>query len=161
MANILPSRPRQVGPRRVIAIVASTYHEEYARGLLDHAIFEIEAIAAGTEVQVFQVPGAFEVPIVVQAVAETGDFDAVIAMGILMEGETAHAALISHAVTEALMRIGLETRVPVVHEVLVVQDDAQARARCIEDELNRGTEAARVAMRMAIIMGDFPKRVAR
>jgi 6,7-dimethyl-8-ribityllumazine synthase len=161
MANILPSRPRQMGPRRSIAIVSSTYHEAYARGLLDHTLAEIEAIAPGTEVRVVEVPGAFEVPIAVQALAESGDADAVIALGLLMEGETAHARLISQAVTDGLMRIALTTRVPIVHEVLVVTSEAQARARCIEDELNRGTEAARVAMHMAKVMGGFPRRSPR
>jgi 6,7-dimethyl-8-ribityllumazine synthase len=149
------------GSRRSIAIVVSTYHEEFARGLVSHARRELEAIAPGTLVQVFEVPGSFEVPIVVQAAAERGDFDAVIAFGLLMEGQTAHAQLISSAVTDALMRISLVTRVPVVHEVLVVQDAAQARARCIDDEINRGTEAARVAMRMADAMGQFPRRQLR
>jgi 6,7-dimethyl-8-ribityllumazine synthase len=161
MASTLPSRPRQIGPRRSIAIVASTYHERYAQGLVDHALAEVEEIAPGTEVTMYDVPGTFELPIVVQAVAERGDVDAVIAFGILMEGETAHAALISHSVTEALMRIALATSIPVIHEVLVVTTEEQARVRCLEDEINRGTEAARVAIRMAQVMGDFPRRVMR
>ena len=161
MASTLPSRPRQFGPRRTIAIVSSRYHEEYADGLLEHATRELEAIAAGTEVVTYEVPGAFELPLVVQAVAEAGDIDAIIAFGLLMEGQTAHARLISTSVTDALMRISLDFQTPVVHEVLVVTDDAQARARCLDDELNRGTEAARVAMHMAQVMGQFPRRAAR
>jgi len=161
MASTLPSRPRQIGPRRSIAIVASTYHEQYAQGLVEHAQEEIQEIAPGTNVLMYEVPGTFELPIVVQAVAERGDVDAVIAFGILMEGETAHAALISHSVTEALMRIALVTSIPVIHEVLVVTTEEQARVRCLEDEINRGTEAARVAIRMAQVMGDFPRRVPR
>ena len=75
--------------------------------------------------------------------------------------QPAHAALISHSVTEALMRIALNTSIPVIHEVLVVNTEEQARVRCIEDEINRGTEAARVAIQMANVMGDFPRRVPR
>lgn len=161
MASTLPSRPRQNGPRRTIAIVSSTYHEEYAKGLLDHARRELEDIAPGTRTIVHEVPGAFEIPLVVQAVAEGGEVDAVIAFGLLLEGQTVHAKLISESVTQALMQIGLRTGVPVIHEVLVVQNEGQARARCLEDELNRGTEAARVAMRMAQVMEAFPRRTAR
>jgi 6,7-dimethyl-8-ribityllumazine synthase len=161
MASILPSRPRQIGPRRTLAIVASLYHEEFVRGLIDHALTEIEAIAPGTAVQIFDVPGAFEIPIVAQAVAHRGEAEAIIAFGVILEGQTSHAALISHSVTEALMRIMLVTQVPVIHEVLVVADEAQARVRCLEDEINRGTEAARVALRMAQVMDEFPRRTAR
>jgi 6,7-dimethyl-8-ribityllumazine synthase len=158
MANVLPSRPRLGGSRYRIAIVVSTYHEEFAHGLVNHARRELEAISPGTHIESFNVPGSFELPLVAQAVAERGDFQAVIVFGVLLEGQTAHAQLISSAVTEALMRIMLKTRVPVVHEVLVVQDDEQARARCLGDELNRGTEAARVAVRMAEVMEPFTRR---
>lgn len=162
MASVLPSRPRLGGSsRHRIAIVLSTYHDQYARGLVSHARREIEIIAPGTEIEVFDVPGSFEVPIVVQSAAERGDFAAVIAFGLLMEGQTTHAQLISSAVTDALMRIGLATRVPIVHQILVVQNEEQARARCLEDDLNRGTEAARVALRMAEVMGQFPRRQPR
>lgn len=161
MASVLPARPRQGGIRRSIAIVVSTYHDAFARGLVSHARRELEELAPGTQVEVFEVPGSFEVPLVVQSVAERGEAEAVIAFGVLLEGQTAHAQLISSAVTEALMRISLATRVPVVHEVLVVQDEAQARARCIEDDLNRGTEAARVALRMTEVMTQFSRRQQR
>jgi 6,7-dimethyl-8-ribityllumazine synthase len=161
MASILPSRPRQIGPRRTVAIVVSTYHQQYADGLLEHARRELETIAPGTEIVVQEVPGTFELPIVVQAVAEMGNADAVIAFGLLLEGQTAHAKLISESVTSALMQIGLKTGIPVIHEVLVVESEEQARARCIEDKINRGTEAARVAIRMTQVMGQFPRRAAR
>ncbi len=128
---------------------------------MSHALRELEAIAPGTQTEIFDVPGSFEVPLVVQSVAERGDFEVVIAFGLLMEGQTAHAQLISSAVTDALMRIGLVTRVPIIHEILVVQDEAQARARCLGDEINRGTEAARVAVRMAEVMAQFPRRQLR
>ena len=158
MATSLPSRPRQGGPRRSIAIVASQYHPEFIAGLVQHARTEIEAIFPGTGVEIFEVPGAFEIPLVVSHVAARNDIDAVIALGVIIEGETAHAALVGQCVTEALMRIMLNTGTPVIHEVLLLSSEEQARARCVEDELNRGTEAARVAMHMAQVMGQFPRR---
>jgi len=141
--------------------VSSTYHEEYAEGLLDHARKELLAISAATEINVHEVPGAFEIPLVVQAIARAGNVDAIIAFGLIMEGQTAHATLISTAVTDGLMRIALMTGIPVVHEVLVVINEEQARARCIDDQLNRGTEAARVAMRMAQVMDEFSTEAGR
>ena len=158
MATTLPSRPRQAGPRRSIGIVASQYHPAFIQGLVEHARAEIEAVSPGTDVQVYEVPGAFEIPLVVAQVANQPDIDAVIALGVIIEGETAHAALVGHSVTEALMRIMLNTSTPVVHEVLLLASEEQARARCLGDELNRGTEAARVALHMAQVMGQFPRR---
>jgi 6,7-dimethyl-8-ribityllumazine synthase len=84
--------------------------------------------------------------------------DAIVAFGVIIQGATAHAELIGRTVTEALMQISLETRVPVIHEVLLVQNEEQARERCLGDEINRGTEAARVAIRMALALGQLPRR---
>ena len=161
MATVLPSRPRQSGTRRDITIVVSTYHQDYARGLIDHARRELAEISPGAHIQVHAVPGSYEIPLAVQWVMDRGDIDAVIAFGVIMEGQTAHATLISTAVTDALMRIALNHRIPVIHEVLVLETEEQARVRCLEDELNRGTEAARAAVRMIDLAGDFPRRPSR
>jgi 6,7-dimethyl-8-ribityllumazine synthase len=158
MASILPSRPRQFGPRKTFAIVASQYHPAYVKGLIDHARHELEVIGPGTTVQLHEVPGAFEIPLVVQEVAARGGIDGVIALGVIIQGATAHAEFIGRVVTESLQRIALNNRLPVIHEVLLLQNEDQARQRCLEDEINRGTEAARVAVRMAQIMGDFARR---
>ncbi len=158
MASILPSRPRGFGPRKSFAIVASQYHHGYVQGLVDHTKKELDAIAPNTNVHVYEVPGAFEVPLIVQEVAAKGGIDGVIALGVIIQGETAHAELVARAVTDALQRIALNNRMPIIHEVLLLQNEDQARVRCLDDELNRGTEAARVAMRMAQIMTDFTRR---
>ena len=74
---------------------------------------------------------------------------------MLLEGETAHARLIADSVTKNLQKIALTHRIPVIHEVLLVKNEDQARARCLEPDLNRGTEAARVAVRMAQALSDI------
>ena len=158
MAAILPSRPRGFGPRKSFAIVASQYHHGYVQGLVDHTKRELEVIAPNTNVHVYEVPGAFEVPLVVQEVAARGGIDGVIALGVIIQGETAHAEMVARSVTESLQRISLNNRIPVIHEVLLLQNEDQARVRCLEDEMNRGTEAARVAMRMAQLMVEFTRR---
>jgi len=149
------SRPRQIGARRSFAIVASQYNSEYVNGLVDHARRELEAISASFTVSTYEVPGAFEIPLVVQEVASRGNLDAVIALGVIIEGETQHAALIATAVTQSLQQISLAQRVPVIHEVLLVKNEAQARARCLDEEINRGTEAARAAARMVQTMSSL------
>jgi len=158
MANILPSRPRQFGPRRGFAIVASQYHQTYVNGLIENARRELEVISPGSSVSVWEVPGAFEIPLVVQEIATRGDVDAIIALGVIIEGETQHAALIGATVTESLQRLSLTHRIPVIHEVLLLKNEDQARVRCLEPELNRGIEAARIAARMAQVVAALPRR---
>ena len=147
-----------MGSRRTFAIVASQYHPELVQGLIDHARREIEAIAPGAVVSVFHVPGAFEIPVAVQEVALRGHVDAILALGVIITGETAHADLIGTAVTNSLLELALAHRVPIIHEVLLVKTEEQARVRCLEEEINRGTEAARTAARMIQFMGEFPRR---
>jgi len=148
MSTAFPSRPRQTGQRRSFAIVASQYNSEFVNGLVDHAKRELEAISPTFSVQTYEVPGAFEIPLVVQEVATRGGIDAIIALGVIIEGETQHAALIAGAITTSLQQLSLTHRLPIIHEVLLVQNAEQARARCLEEEINRGTEAARVAAQM-------------
>lgn len=154
MSNLLPSRPRQVGQRRTFALVASEYHGEFVRGLIEHAEKELRAISPQFQAVHYSVPGAFEIPLLVQEVAGKKEIDAIITLGVIIEGDTEHAALIGAAVTNALLQIALTFRLPVIHEVLLVKNAEQARKRCLEDALNRGTEAARVAARMVQVLGD-------
>lgn len=155
MSNLLPSRPRHVGQRRTVAIVSGQYNGELAKGLTDHALRELAAISGNIQTLHFEVPGAFEIPLAVQRVASRKDIDAVIALGVIIEGETEHASLIATTVTDALQQIALANDIPVVHEVLLVKNAEQARQRCIEDDINRGTEAARVAIRMTQVLQEI------
>ncbi len=126
------------------AIVASTYHPEYCDALVAGA----EAEFAGHDLTICRVPGSFEIPLQVKRFARTGEYDAILAFGVVWQGETAHAQEILRAVTDALMRIALEEDVPVVHEVLSVKTEAEARERTM-GELSRGREGARAALVVA------------
>ena len=155
MSKSVTPRPRVVAAKRTIAIVASQYNPKYVQGLVDHASREIYALIPNVHIDFYQVPGAFEIPLLVQEIARKGNADAIIALGVIIQGETGHAGHIASAVTDALLRVSLEQRVPVIHEVLSVQNEEQAVKRCLDDELNRGTEAARVAVQYANIFRDF------
>lgn len=155
MSNLLPSRPRQVTQRRTFALVASEYNSEFVQGLSDHAEKELRTISPNFQVHHLKVPGAFEIPLMVQELAEKKEIDAIIALGVIIEGETQHAALVGATVTHSLQQIALKFHVPVIHEVLLVKDAAQARKRCLEEELNRGTEAARAAARMVQALSEM------
>jgi 6,7-dimethyl-8-ribityllumazine synthase len=124
------------------ALVVSLFNREYTDALLASA----QAALDGHELKVVRVPGAYEIPLQVQRVARTKRYAAVIALGVIWQGKTLHAREILRAVTDALMRISLETDVPVIHEVLAVTTAAEARARCMGAKLNRGREAAEAAL---------------
>ena len=155
MSANIPSRPRQVGQRRNFAIVAGQYNPDYVRGLIEHTRAEFLAISPNFNVVVHEVPGAFEIPLVVQEIATRGGVDAIIALGVIIEGKTQHASLIATEITRALQHLALTHRIPVIHEVLLLQNEEQAKVRCLDDEINRGTEAARVAARMVQMLGEL------
>ncbi|MDB6148733.1 MAG: 6,7-dimethyl-8-ribityllumazine synthase [Chthoniobacter sp.] len=141
--------------RCTFAIVASQYNAEFVHGLTDNARRELQAISNNFQIKLIEVPGAFEIPLAVQELAGKNTIDAIIALGVIIEGATAHASLIGAAVTRSLQQISLQHRVPVIHEVLLVKDEAQARERCLGTELNRGQEAARAAARMVEVMSEL------
>jgi len=157
MSNLLPQRPARLSPlqRRKFAIIASQYNPEFVDALVDATRQEIEILVANVEVVVHRVPGAFEIPVLLQEVALKGDFDAIIALGVIIQGGTAHAELIGRSVTNALQDIALRFRTPVIHEVLLVQNEEQARERTLGSEINRGQEAARVAVQISQTMAEF------
>ncbi len=135
------------------AIVAGRYNQRYADALVTRASRALRVAGAKQrDVTVIRVPGAFEVPVVVGHLAASGNYDAIIALGVIIRGETAHADLIGRAVTDALSQIALRESVPVVHEVLLLENEQQAHARCLQPKHNRGTEAALTAIEMAHLM---------
>ncbi len=148
MSTAIPDRPAPLLIAKRFAVVASIYNSEFVDGLVAAAREELAAIAPGSAVEVHRVPGSFEIPLGVQFVVERRNVDAVFAFGLLWQGETSHADLIATSVTKALLEISLRMKLPVLHEVIVAQTDEQARERCLGTTINRGTEAARAAVRM-------------
>ena len=150
MPKAFPLRPRTATePSSPYAIVASQFNDSYVQPLVDNARRELAELEPGAAVEVFRTPGSFEIPIFVQAAAELKRFQAILALGVVFQGETAHAALIAESVTKALLDISLAHGVPVIHEVLFLKNEEQARERCLGLEHNRGVEAARAAVMAA------------
>ena len=145
------------------AIVASQYNGRYVSAMLEAAKAELKQ-AGAKEVQVLRVPGAYEIPVVAARLARTGSvhatrntqhatrLSAIICLGVILRGETVHAAHIGEAVSRALMEIQMQHEVPVIHEVLLLENEEQARARCLDPKRNRGREAAQTALAMARVM---------
>ncbi len=134
-----------------VTVVASEYNRRFADGLLNHCQSELIQYAPKARVRVVRVPGAFEVPVMVSralALSEDVRPHVVIALGVILRGSTAHADLIGEAITRELLHVACSSLTPVIHEVLLLQDEQQAEERCLGDELNRGREAARAAIAM-------------
>jgi 6,7-dimethyl-8-ribityllumazine synthase len=155
MSSTAPSRPRVVKGKRGFHIVASRFNAHYVQGLADHAEKELRALAPDAVISIHRVPGAFEIPVVVRELASQKKPDAIIACGVILKGETDHAQNLSRSVTHALQRIAVDHSVPVINVVLSFDTEVQARARCIEDKINRGTGAARAAVEIANVMAEL------
>src|SRR5690348_5640609 len=153
MSNQISPRPRAIGvTKRHFPIVASQFNQAYVQGLVDHFTVELRALAPAATLTLYQVPGAFEIPVVVREIASQKRADAIIAIGVILKGETDHAENLSRSVTDTLQRIAVSHSVPVINVVLSFDTEEQARARCLEDEINRGTEAARAAIDISTVM---------
>lgn len=152
MSNVISPRPRLVGGKRGFTIVASQFNAQYVQGLVTHATEELRALAPGATITLHQVPGAFEIPIVVRELAAQRKANAIIAMAVILQGDTHHAENLSRSVTDALQRIAVGHGVPVVNAVLSLDNESQARERCLENGINRGTEAARAAVEIANVI---------
>lgn len=148
MSTALPPRPRVVGPKTRICIVASKYNERFTEALVENAIAELGVLVPQGRIDLIRVPGAFEIPVMVSAILKHDPPACVLALGLIIRGATEHGDLIGASVTRELQRLAVDHVVPVIHEVLLVADEAQAHARCIAAELNRGREAARAAAAM-------------
>lgn len=150
MSTALPARPRAVAVHKShITIVASIYNEQYTDALLENAKEELAYILPNTKLDIARVPGAFEIPVACELLlsGETPP-DAIIALGVIIQGQTKHAGMVAESVTNALQDMAIRHKKPVIHEVLLVEDEKQAYARCMSANLNRGREAARSAHTM-------------
>jgi 6,7-dimethyl-8-ribityllumazine synthase len=156
MSNLISPRPRALVPgfggKRHFPIVASEFNATYVQGLIDHATAELRVLMPTATTSLLQVPGAFEIPLVVRELAMQKRGDAIIAIGVILKGKTDHAENLSRSVTDALQRIAITHGIPVINVVLSFDDEDQARARCLEHEINRGTEAARAAVEIANVV---------
>ncbi len=157
MSTALQPKPRIIGQKVRVCIVASKYNEKFTDALVDNAIEELGEISPMARIDLIRVPGAFEIPVAVASVLDRESFACIIALGLIIRGDTAHADLVAASVTDALQGLAIEHKVPVVHEVLLVEDEKQAYARCIAASMNRGREAARAAASMIDVFSEIEK----
>ena len=145
------------------AIVASLYNRRYVDAMVRAARGALQK--AGARVRIVRVPGAYEIPLAAELLARTPPAvqgpsskpAAILCLGVIFRGETSHAAHIGEAVSRALMEIQLRHGIPLVHEVLLLENEAQAVRRCLDPQHNRGLEAAHTALEMARVVAQLNK----
>ena len=153
MSNLISPRPRsRVRTKWHFAIVASQFNPDYVQGLIDHATAELRALSPDSTTTLLRVPGAFEIPVVARELAMQKRGDAIIAIGVILKGETNHAENLSRSVTDALQQIAVSHGVPVINVVLSFDNEQQASERCLGNKINRGAEAARAALEITSVM---------
>jgi 6,7-dimethyl-8-ribityllumazine synthase len=135
-----------------IGIVRARFNDALTAKLAHACQAELDRLdVEESDIRHVTVPGALEIPVALKAMAESGDFDALIALGCVIRGETFHFELVATQSAAGVMRVSLDHQLPVANAILTVEDEAQAWARA-ED---KGREAARVAVEMANLLEDL------
>ena len=147
-SKTLPPKPRSIAAKKTVSIVASLYNQDLVSSLLDSTVNGLRTLIPGIKVNIYRVPGAFEIPVCVKKLIESNNVDVMIALGVIIKGETAHAELVGSSVTQSLQEIATNFNTPIIHEVLLTENREQAIERCGGDK-NRGKEAAKAAATMS------------
>lgn len=140
-------------------LVAARFNEAYVRRLVDGALEVLRHRGADDEaITVVWVPGSFEIPLACRWAAESGRYDAIVALGVVLEGETEHFRLVADAAAQGILRVALDTGVPVLNGVLATHDAAQTAARTGGELGNAGATAALAAVAMASLRSQVAAR---
>ena len=150
------------GGGRRVAIIAGRFNEAVTARLVQGAVDGLHHQGVASEdIDVAWVPGAFEIPLVALRLARSGDYDAIICLGAVIRGDTAHFELVAGETARGIGEVTRLTGVPVIFEVLATDDLAQAQARAGGAHGNKGWQAAQAALTMASLMDALPKETSR
>jgi 6,7-dimethyl-8-ribityllumazine synthase len=145
------------GSGRRIAVVAARFNEIITGKLVEGALAGLAKHGVDADaVDVAWVPGAFEIPLVASRMAGSGRYAAVVCLGAVIRGDTAHFDLVANESARGIAQVALDTGVPVIFEVLATDDLAQAEARAGGTHGNKGWEAAEAALEMAWLLDRLP-----
>ena len=141
-----------IGEGLRIGIVRARFNDALTSKLAQACLAELERLDVDeSDIRHVTVPGALEIPVALKAMADSGSFDALIALGCIIRGETYHFELVANESGAGVTRVSLDHLMPIANAILTVEDEAQAWARAE----TKGREAARVAVEMANLMEDL------
>lgn len=146
-ADLAEIEPNLAGAGLSIGIVMARFNKDVGEGLLSGCCHELRRLGVA-DVTLVTVPGALEIPLALQTLAQTGRFDALVAIGCVIRGETYHFEVVSNESSRGVTDVQLATGIPIANAILTVENEAQAQVRMIQ----KGTEAAQCAVEMANLM---------
>jgi 6,7-dimethyl-8-ribityllumazine synthase len=147
--DIFQFKPDLNGAGVRIGIVVGRFNKDVGEGLLTACTVELAKLGVQrADMTIVTVPGALEIPLALQKLAGTGKFDAMIALGAVIRGETYHFELVSNESANGVMSVQLDTGIPVANGILTTDNDQQAEARMQE----KGVDCARVAVEIANLL---------
>ena len=147
--NIYEYEPGLSGESLTVGIVMSRFNQDICEGLLSACTGELKRLGvADCNIEIATVPGALEIPLTLQTMAQTDRFDVLIALGAVIRGETYHFEVVSNDSCRAVMEVQLDTGIPVANGILTCEDDDQALARTQQ----KGSDCAQAAIEMANLL---------
>jgi 6,7-dimethyl-8-ribityllumazine synthase len=147
--SIREIEPNLTGRGLRIGVVQSRFNEDVGAGLRSACLTELARLGvADTDVTFTTVPGALELPLTLQAMAQSGRFDALVALGAVIRGETYHFEIVSNESARGITDVQLNSGIPIANAVLTTENDDQALVRMVQ----KGTEAAQTAIEMANLL---------
>jgi 6,7-dimethyl-8-ribityllumazine synthase len=145
--NLKEIEPNLAGAGLRVGIVMARFNQTVGEGLLSGCCHELKRLGV-SDITLATVPGALEIPLTLQTMAQGGKFDALVALGCVIRGETYHFEVVSNESSRGVTDVQLNTGVPIANAVLTVENDDQAEVRMIQ----KGTEAAQCAVEMANLL---------
>ncbi len=139
--------PNLAGAHARIGIVMARFNKSVGEGLLSGCCHELRRLGVNT-VTLASVPGALEIPLTLQTMAQSGRFDALVALGCVIRGETYHFEVVANESARGVTDVQLATGIPIANAILTVENDDQAEVRMIQ----KGVEAAQCAVEMANLL---------
>lgn len=139
--------PNLAGAGLRIGVAMARFNRDVGEGLLSGCCHELRRLGV-TDITLASVPGALEIPLTLQAMAQSGKFDALVALGCVIRGETYHFEVVSNESARGVTDVQLNSGIPIANAVLTVENDEQAEVRMIQ----KGTEAAQCAVEMANLL---------
>ena len=135
-----------------VGIVRARFNSAITDAMARACLAELDRLEVDdSDIRHVSVPGALEIPLALKVMAESGEFDALVALGCVIRGETYHFELVANESGAGVTRVGLDHQIPIANAILTVEDEAQAWARAEE----KGRDAARVAVEMANLLDEL------